>query len=117
MEPPMSHPTVQGAPRTMASSHGEEQGTLTATLSLAGGSGTGHWKITGPRRSSRAARVRRRTRRHSRYCHCGRCGPASCGDRGELTTVNVLAEIIEGVRLVLAERQERVSLDDLKAKV
>jgi indole-3-glycerol phosphate synthase len=31
--------------------------------------------------------------------------------------VNVLAEIIEGVRLDLAERQERVSLDDLKAKV
>jgi len=31
--------------------------------------------------------------------------------------VNVLAEIIEGVRLDLVERQERVSLDDLKAKV
>jgi len=31
--------------------------------------------------------------------------------------VNVLAEIIEGVRLDLAERQENVSLDDLKAKV
>ena len=31
--------------------------------------------------------------------------------------MNVLAEIIEGVRLDLAERQERVSLDDLKARV
>ncbi|MBW8804046.1 MAG: indole-3-glycerol phosphate synthase TrpC [Catenulisporales bacterium] len=31
--------------------------------------------------------------------------------------MNVLAEIIEGVRLDLVERQERVSLDDLKAKV
>jgi indole-3-glycerol phosphate synthase len=31
-------------------------------------------------------------------------------------TVNVLAEIIDGVRLDLAERQERTSLDDLKAK-
>ena len=31
--------------------------------------------------------------------------------------MNVLAEIIEGVRLDLAERQENVSLDDLKAKV
>jgi indole-3-glycerol phosphate synthase len=31
--------------------------------------------------------------------------------------VNVLAEIIEGVRLDLADRQEKISLDDLKAKV
>ena len=31
--------------------------------------------------------------------------------------MNVLAEIIEGVRLDLAERQEKISLDDLKAKV
>ncbi|NUP54077.1 MAG: indole-3-glycerol phosphate synthase TrpC [Catenulispora sp.] len=31
--------------------------------------------------------------------------------------MNVLAEIIDGVRLDLAERQERVTLDDLKAKV
>jgi indole-3-glycerol phosphate synthase len=31
--------------------------------------------------------------------------------------VNVLAEIIEGVRLDLAERQEKISLDDLKARV
>jgi indole-3-glycerol phosphate synthase len=31
--------------------------------------------------------------------------------------VNVLAEIIEGVKLDLAERQERITLDDLKAKV
>jgi indole-3-glycerol phosphate synthase len=31
--------------------------------------------------------------------------------------VNVLAEIIEGVRLDLAERQESISLDDLKARV
>ena len=32
-------------------------------------------------------------------------------------TVNVLAEIIEGVRLDLADRQARISLEDLKAKV
>ncbi len=31
--------------------------------------------------------------------------------------MNVLAEIIEGVELDLAERQQKVSLDDLKAKV
>ena len=31
--------------------------------------------------------------------------------------MNVLAEIIEGVRLDLAERQEKISLDDLKARV
>ena len=31
--------------------------------------------------------------------------------------MNVLAEIIDGVRLDLAERQQRVTLDDLKAKV
>jgi indole-3-glycerol phosphate synthase len=31
--------------------------------------------------------------------------------------VNVLAEIIEGVRLDLADRQERTALEDLKAKV
>ena len=31
--------------------------------------------------------------------------------------MNVLAEIIEGVKLDLAERQERITLDDLKAKV
>ena len=31
--------------------------------------------------------------------------------------MNVLAEIIEGVKLDLAERQERITLEDLKAKV
>ena len=31
--------------------------------------------------------------------------------------MNVLAEIIEGVRLDLAERQEKISLEDLKARV
>jgi indole-3-glycerol phosphate synthase len=32
-------------------------------------------------------------------------------------SVNVLAEIIDGVRLDLVERQERIALEDLKAKV